>query len=79
VGGGGGGSVNTPQAVCRARWHCLRGVSDEEAGSAGPVKWVGTGVGGTGSGQRGLEGRAEETESERELGRRLLGTAYSIR
>jgi hypothetical protein len=42
-------------------------LSDEEAGcSAGPVKWVVPAcVGGTGSGPRGVEGRAEETESER--------------
>jgi hypothetical protein len=30
-----------------------------------------------GSGQRGVEGRAKETESERELGIRLLGAARS--
>jgi hypothetical protein len=38
----------------------------------------GTGVGDTGSGQRGVEGRAEETGSERKLGRpRLLGAVRS--
>jgi hypothetical protein len=50
----------------------------EEADSAGPVKWVvpawevlaaGRGP----SGGWGVEGRVEETESERKLGRRLLG------
>jgi hypothetical protein len=41
-----------------------RGQSSEVGGAS---------VGGAGSGQRGVEGRAEGTESERKWGRRLLG------
>ena len=42
-------------------------LSDEEADSAGPVKWVVPAWGGiyTGSGQRGVEGRVEGAGSER--------------
>jgi hypothetical protein len=43
--------------------------SDEEADSAGPVKWVVLAWEvATGSGQRGVKGRAEGTESERKWG-----------
>jgi hypothetical protein len=57
---------------------CVPGDSTASTGRLAQVSEVGgTCVGGTGNGQRGVEGRVGETESERKLGRRLLGAVRS--